>query len=109
MSTDVQPCPAIVRAPPQPLPGDGLAGPYVPRDCRTWVTGMVPASAIGIQTRLPAPTVHDTPSACKTYTDAPCTVKACQGHSERFRLTDLCTRCWARVKKVTRADEVPDA
>jgi hypothetical protein len=90
-----------------PLPGDGLAGPYVPRDYRTWVTGQVPdTTTLLLQEPLPPPTVHDTPSATETYTGAACTVKACAGHRERFNPSGLCTRCWARAKKVTRAEEV---
>jgi hypothetical protein len=75
-------------------------------DYRQWQTGRVPQTSTGIITApLPPPKYHDTPKPCRTSIGRPCPKKACKGHRTRFSPSGLCTSCWERAKKITRASD----
>jgi hypothetical protein len=72
----------------------------------TWQTGKVPTSAFMVAP-LPEPLYHDVPGVPDTVLGPPCPRKGCapnalspsgQPRSTYYRITDLCVRCYTRLK-----------
>jgi hypothetical protein len=75
------------------------------RDFREWVTGSMPSHAETLVKVLPAPLIHDVPSAPRIYRGSVCQVQVCRKQSPtatssaRYSPSGLCVACLYRLRQ----------